>query len=92
MEISLLIYFQLHFSIQNSLFSTQHIVHITLFFCIRCVERERAEDRACVGSFPIICKYLYYTQLLFGDNDLNNHNDDCSCNVIAKLQTYKNKE
>ena len=36
--------------------------------------------------------YIQYTQLLIGDNDLNNHNDYCSCNVIAKLQTYKNKK
>ena len=54
---------------------------------------EREEDKDYVGSFPIICKDLYnYTQLLIGDNDLNNHKDYCSCNVIAKLQTYENKE
>ena len=46
MEISLLIYFQFNFSIQNSLFSTQHIVHTTLFFAYDVLKRERAEDRA----------------------------------------------
>ena len=50
---------------------------------------ERAEDRAYVGSFPII---YTYTQLLIGDNDLNNHNDYYSCNIIAKFQTYENEE
>ena len=40
----------------------------------------------------IIIIIIIYTQLLIGDNDLNNHNDYCSYNVIAKLQTYKNKE
>ena len=56
-------------SIQNSLFSTQHIVHTTMFFASDVLKRERAEYRAYVGSFPI------------GDNDLNNHND----NVLAML-------
>ena len=42
-------------------------------------------------SLSFVNIYIY-TQLLFGDNDLNNHNDYCSCNVIAKLQIYKNKE
>ena len=62
-----------------------------MIFAYDVLKRERAEDRAYVGSFPNICKDLY-TQLLIGDNDLNNNNDYCSCNVIAKLQTYKNKE
>ena len=33
-----------------------------------------------------------HTELLIGDNHLNNHNDYYSCSVIAKLQTYENKE
>ena len=42
-------------SIQNSLFSTQHIVHTTMFFYTYDVsKRERAEDGAYVGSFPNI--------------------------------------
>ena len=40
-------------SIQNSLYSTQHIVHTTMFFYTYDVlKRERAEDSAYVGSFP----------------------------------------
>ena len=61
--------------------NTQYIQQC--FFAYDVLKRERAEDRADVGSF---------TQLLIGDNDLNNHNGYCSCNVIAKLQTYNNKE
>ena len=39
--------------VQNSLFSTQHIVHTTMFFYTYDVsKRERAEDSAYVGSFP----------------------------------------
>ena len=30
--------------IQNSLFSTQHIVHATMFFAYDLLKRERAED------------------------------------------------
>ena len=42
-------------SIQNSLFSTQHIVHTTMFFYTYDVlKMERAEDSAYVGSFPNI--------------------------------------
>ena len=41
-------------SIQNSLFSTQHIVHTTMFFAYDVLKRERAEDSAYVGSFPNI--------------------------------------
>ena len=64
-----------------------------MFFAHDVLKMEREEDKDYVGSFPIICKDLYnYTQLLIGDNDLNNHKDYCSCNVIAKLQTYENKE
>ena len=33
-----------------------------------------------------------YTQLLIGDKDLYNHNDYCSCNVIAKWQIYFKKK
>ena len=40
-------------SIQNSLFSTQHIVHTTMFLAY-VLKRERAEDSAYVGSFPNI--------------------------------------
>ena len=44
-------------SIQNSLFSTQHIVHTPMFcFAYDVLKRERAEDRAYVGSFPIMIK------------------------------------
>ena len=42
-------------SIQNSLFSTQHIVHTTMcFYTYDLSKRERAEDSAYVGSFPNI--------------------------------------
>ena len=41
-------------SIQNSLFSTQHIVHTTMFLAYDLLKRERAEDSAYVGSFPNI--------------------------------------
>ena len=43
-------------SIQNSIFSTQQdIVYTTMFFfAYDVLKRERAEDRAYVGSFPII--------------------------------------
>ena len=42
-------------SIQNSLFSTQHIVHTTMvFYTYDVSKRERAEDGAYVGSFPNI--------------------------------------
>ena len=42
-------------SIQNSLFSTQHIVHTTMCFYTYDVSKmERAEDSAYVGSFPNI--------------------------------------
>ena len=41
-------------SIQNSLFSTQHIVHTTMFLAYDVLKRERAEDSAYVGSFPNI--------------------------------------
>ena len=41
-------------SSQNSLFSTQHIVHTTMFFAYDVLKRERAEDSAYVGSFPNI--------------------------------------
>ena len=42
-------------SIQNSLFSTQHIVHTTMcFYTYDVSKRERAEDSAYVGSFPNI--------------------------------------
>ena len=47
-----LIQFQFN-SIQNSLFSTQHIVHTTMFLAY-VLKRERAEDSAYVGSFPNI--------------------------------------
>ena len=36
------------------------------------LKRERAEDRAYVGSFLVIYNDLY-KYLLIGDNDLNNH-------------------
>ena len=38
----------------NSLFSTQHIVHTTMFLAYNVLKRERAEDSAYVGSFPNI--------------------------------------
>ena len=41
-------------SIQNSLFSTQHIVHTAMFFAYDVLKRERAEDSGYVGSFPNI--------------------------------------
>ena len=41
-------------SIQNSLFSTQHIVHTTMFLAYDVLKRERAEDSSYVGSFPNI--------------------------------------
>ena len=34
---------------ENSLFSTQHILHKTLCFAYHALKRERAEDRAYVG-------------------------------------------
>ena len=62
-------------SIQNSLFSSQHIVHTTTFFAHNLLKRERSEYRAHVGSFPIIIYNYLYTRLLIGNNDLNNHDD-----------------
>ena len=45
----------LFLDIQNSLFSTQHIVQTTtFFFAYDVLKRERAEDRAYVGSFPTL--------------------------------------
>ena len=43
-------------SIQNCLFSTQHIVHTTMlfFYTYDVLKRERAEDSAYVGSLPNI--------------------------------------
>ena len=47
--------FQIQIQIQNSLFSTQHIVHTTMvFYTYDVSKRERAEDGAYVGSFPNI--------------------------------------
>ena len=42
------------FKLKNILFSTQHIVHTTIFFAQDVLKRERAEDWADVGSFPNI--------------------------------------
>ena len=51
------------------------------------LKRERAEDNAYVGSFPILIK-IYNTQLPIGDNHINNHNN----NVLAMiLQSCKDK-
>ena len=81
-------------SIQFKIVYFQHNTYYVqqCFFSYDVLKRERAEDRAYVGSFPIICKDLSISHLLMADNDLNNHKGYCSCNVIAKLQTYKNKE
>ena len=68
------------------------------FFCKRRVEKEASRRQSSCGLFPyhIYKDMSYHTQLgrlLIGDNDFNNHNDYCSCNIIAKLlQTYENKE
>ena len=52
------------------------------------LKRERAEDNACVGSFPVLIK-IYNIQLLIGDKYLNNHNN----NVLAVLlQSCKHKK
>ena len=55
-----------------------------MFFAYDVLKRERAEDRAYVGAFPII--KIYTITVLIGDNYLNNHND----NVLAmSLQSCK---
>ena len=41
-------------SIQNRLFSTQHVVNTIMFSCMRVLKMERAEDNAYVGSFHIL--------------------------------------
>ena len=45
---------RIQIQIQNSLFSTQHIVHTTMLLAYDVLKRERAEDSAYVGSFPNI--------------------------------------
>ena len=56
------------------------------------LKRERAEDNAYVGSFPILIKItlqVYNTQFPIGDNHLNNHTN----NVLAMLlQSCKHKK
>ena len=54
-----------------------------VFLHATCLKGERAEDNALVCSFPIliIIIKIYNTQLLIGDNYLNNHNN----NVLAML-------
>ena len=56
------------------------------------LKRERAEDNAYVGSFPILIKItlqVYKTQFPIGDNHLNNHTK----NVLAMLlQSCKHKK
>ena len=39
-------------SIQNNLFSTQHIVHTTMFFCIRRVEKGTSRRQRLCGLVP----------------------------------------
>ena len=77
-------------SIQNCLFSTQHIVNTTMFSCMRRVENGTSRRQRLCGLVPYLNNILIYnTQLLIGDNDLNNHND----NVVAMLlQSCKHKK
>ena len=54
-------------SIKSTLFSTlvtQHIVYTTGFFPHDVLKRERAEDRAYVGSFPVIILNMIYTGII----------------------------
>ena len=53
-----------------------------MFFGYDVMKRERSEERAYdCGFLPYHNKVKSYTQLMIGDNDLNNHNN----NVLAML-------
>ena len=78
--------------IQNSLFSTQHIVNTTTFSYMRRVEKGASRRQCLCGLVPYLNNInIYNTQfgLLIGGNDLNNHNN----NVLAMLlQSCKHKK
>ena len=78
-------------SIQNSLFSTQHVVNTTMFSRIRRVKKG-ASDSTYVGSFTILIIIFIknlYTITDWSQFNLNNHND----NVLAMLlQSCKHKK
>ena len=77
-------------AIQNSLLSTQHIVNTTVFSCMRRVEKGASRRQRLCRLVPYLHNLkIYDTQLLIGDNDLNNHNN----NVLAMLlQSCKHKK
>ena len=69
-------------SITNTLFSTQHIVNTTMFSCMRRVEKGASRRQRLCGLVPYLNNInIYNTQLLIGENYLNNHNN----NVHAML-------
>ena len=79
-------------SIQNSLFSTQHIVNTTMFSCMRRVEKGASRIQRLCWLVPYLNNniiMIYNIQLLIGDNDPNNNN----INVLAMvLQSCKHKK
>ena len=79
-------------SIQNSLFSTQHIVGLntTMFSCMGRVEKGASRRQRLCGLVPYLNNIMIYnTQLLIGDNDLNNHNNN---DLAMLLQICKHKK
>ena len=75
--------YHIYIQIQNSLLSTQHIVNTTMFSGMRRVEKGTSRRQRLCGLVPFNNIKIYNTQLLIGDYDLNNHNN----NVLAMLQT-----
>ena len=76
--------------IQNSLFSTQHIVNTTMFSCMRRVEKGASRRQCLCRLVPYLNNIkIYNTQLLIGDNDLNNHNNNVRYRAyLMFLQCY----
>ena len=75
---------------QNNTYSTYNNV-----FAYDVLKRERAEDIAYVGSFTIMIQCninIYnYTQLLIGDNYLNNHNDIVLAMLLQSCKYIKTR-
>ena len=75
-------------SIRNSLFSTQHVVNITIFFTYDVLKRQHL-----CGLVPYHNNIkIYNTQLLIGDNDINNHNDNVLAMLLQSCKHLENNE
>ena len=70
----------IHSNLKLFIFNTTHSTYKNVF-CIRRVEKEGSRRQSLCGLVPYHNNIKIYTQLLIGDNALNNHND----NILAML-------